>query len=77
MRSRVFHGDAAVRSKVTKALLSSGVELGGAVSGEHGIGRAKKGYYAALEDPTKLVLQRRIKQAFDPNGILNPTAIFD
>jgi glycolate oxidase len=73
----VFHAEPAVRTQVTKALLTAGVELGGAVSGEHGIGRAKKHYYASLEDPHKLELQRRIKSAFDPNGILNPTAIFD
>jgi glycolate oxidase len=73
----VFHPEASVRSDVTKAVLKLGIELGGAVSGEHGIGRAKKSYYAAFEDPAKLALQKRIKQAFDPNGILNPHSIFD
>jgi glycolate oxidase len=34
-------------------------------------------YYQALEDPAKLALQRRIKEAFDPLGILNPGCIFD
>jgi glycolate oxidase len=51
--------------------------MGGAISGEHGIGRSKKGYYQALEDPGKLALQRRIKEAFDPVGILNPGCLFD
>ncbi len=73
----VFHGDTAVRDDVTKGLLRAGVELGGAVSGEHGIGVAKKAYFAALEDPVKLELQRSIKRAFDPNNILNPGNIFD
>lgn len=73
----VFHPDAAVRGSVTKGLLSAGVELGGAVSGEHGIGLAKKPYYAELEDPLKIELQRNIKRAFDPNNILNPGNIFD
>lgn len=73
----VFHPDAAVRSDVTRGLLAAGVALGGAVSGEHGIGLAKKSYYAELEDPAKLALQRSIKQVFDPNGILNPGTIFD
>jgi glycolate oxidase len=50
--------------------------MGGAVSGEHGIGRSKRSYYEALEDPAKLALQRRIKAAFDPSGILNPGCIF-
>jgi glycolate oxidase len=53
-----------------------GHDMGGAVSGEHGIGKAKRGYFGALEDPSKLALQRRIKMAFDPSGILNPGCIF-
>jgi glycolate oxidase len=73
----VFHSDPAMQSVVTRALLSTGVELGGAVSGEHGIGLAKKPYFLECEDPVKLALQKRIKQAFDPKGILNPGKLFD
>ena len=73
----VFCGDDDKRSKLLTALFAAGVELGGAVSGEHGIGVAKKPYFNALEDPEKLALMRRIKAAFDPNGILNPGVIFD
>ena len=47
-------------------IFSAGMELGGAISGEHGIGTEKKAYVAELEDPAKLALMRRIKAAFDP-----------
>ena len=56
---------------------AAGVELGGAISGEHGVGEAKKAYFLELEDPTKIALMTRIKAAFDPNGILNPGNLFD
>ena len=72
----VYEPDAARRSRLLTAIFRMGHDMGGAVSGEHGIGKAKRGYYSALEDPAKLALQRRIKTAFDPSGILNPGCIF-
>jgi glycolate oxidase len=51
------------------------IGLGGTITGEHGVGRAKK---AALPDqlgPDVMTLNRRIKDALDPDGILNPGAV--
>lgn len=72
----VYQPDPAVRDEVLRALFTAGMEMGGAISGEHGIGLAKKSWYEELEDPAKLALFRRIKAAFDPAGILNPGKIF-
>lgn len=46
--------------------------MGGEVSGEHGIGHAKKGFLAESMGETQMNLMRGIKAAFDPKGILNP-----
>jgi glycolate oxidase len=73
----VYEPDAERRSRLMSSIFEMGMAMGGAISGEHGIGRTKKRYYQALEDPAKLALQRRIKAAFDPAGILNPGCIFD
>lgn len=73
----VFQPDAEKRSEVLRAIFRAGMDLGGAISGEHGIGTAKKRYFQELEDPTKVALMRRIKEAFDPHGILGPDVLFD
>ena len=73
----VFQGDPAVRHQLMHDLFAAGMDVGGAISGEHGLGTEKKSYYLELEDPVKVDLMRRVKAAFDPNGILNPGTIFD
>ncbi len=62
---------------VLRAVFRAGLDLGGAISGEHGMGTEKKKYFMELEDPVKLELMRPIKAVFDPHGILGPGNIFD
>ncbi len=52
------------------------LQLGGTLSGEHGIGLMKRDYITRFLDPATLDLMRRIKQQFDPKGILNPGKVF-
>ncbi|MGA8724241.1 MAG: FAD-binding oxidoreductase [Acidimicrobiales bacterium] len=73
----VWQADAEVRHRLLHDIIATGCAMGGAVSGEHGIGIQKRPYFIELEDPVKLALMRRIKEAFDPEGILNPGTIFD
>jgi glycolate oxidase len=47
-------------------------DLGGTLSGEHGIGMTKAKYMPLEHDPTALKVMRTLKRAFDPNNILNP-----
>jgi glycolate oxidase len=68
----VFQPDAAKRDEFLLELFRAGLALGGAVSGEHGLGVDKRGPYLALADPALVELQRKIKHVFDPKGLLNP-----
>ncbi|MEE8278209.1 MAG: FAD-linked oxidase C-terminal domain-containing protein, partial [Thermoanaerobaculia bacterium] len=52
------------------------VELGGTISGEHGIGWTQRRHLDLVLDPATLRAMRGIKRLFDPRGILNPGKIF-
>ena len=60
-----------------RALFKLVYSLGGTISGEHGIGLIQKSYLNIVFAETNLRLMRDIKQAFDPNNILNAGKIFD
>ena len=62
---------------VMDALYERAIQENGAVSGEHGIGHAKKEYLKTSVGKTQIALMRNIKAVFDPNGILNPDKIID
>lgn len=57
-------------------IFKAAVELGGTLSGEHGIGTMKAPYMEMELGPVALDMMRRIKQAWDPHNILNPYKIF-
>jgi glycolate oxidase len=66
-----------VAAKAVREIFEKAVELGGTLSGEHGIGYAKAPFLdVALTEPT-IALMRTIKQALDPNGILNPGKVLE
>jgi glycolate oxidase len=65
-----------IKEVLTK-IYELGVSLGGTISGEHGLGFAKKGYLHMAADKDKLELMKRVKLAFDPNNIMNPGKVFD
>ena len=58
------------------AILERVVAMGGTISGEHGIGHSKRHFLHLELSPVSLCLQKKIKQIFDPNSILNPGKIF-
>jgi FAD/FMN-containing dehydrogenase len=67
------------RPRVERAidqLFRNAVELGGTLSGEHGIGLLKAPYLGLAQSPELIRLQRELKRVFDPDGLLNPGKIF-
>jgi glycolate oxidase len=56
-------------------ILDAAIRLGGTITGEHGVGRTKKAALPAQLGDDVMALTRRIKDALDPDGILNPGAV--
>ncbi|MCY3668768.1 MAG: FAD-binding protein [Gemmatimonadetes bacterium] len=72
--------DAGEMARVEKAMVevfAHAVELGGTITGEHGVGLAKKPYLPGQIGPVGLEILKRVKTAFDPKGILNRGNMFD
>jgi glycolate oxidase len=71
-------GDAEAQDRAHLAfneIMQLTIQLGGTVTGEHGVGRAKKAALPAQLGPDVMALSYKIKNALDPLGILNPGAI--
>jgi glycolate oxidase len=62
--------------RAVRRLFEGAVALEGSISGEHGIGFTKAPYLGLELSPEEIALMKRVKAAFDPNGILNPGKIF-
>jgi glycolate oxidase len=63
-------------NEAVEAILREAVALGGTITGEHGVGLAKRAFLELEQGPEVVALQRRLKAVFDPLGILNPGKIF-
>jgi len=66
-----------IEEKALLELYDAVKELGGKISGEHGIGVKRKKYMGDLVGPGEMAMMRAIKRALDPNHIMNPGKIFD
>jgi glycolate oxidase len=79
LHCNVLFDSADERPKADRAvtgIVRAAVELGGTITGEHGVGFAKREFLAFEQAPELIALQRRLKDVFDPLGILNPGKIF-
>jgi glycolate oxidase len=76
----MYHRDNAAETKAAEAavqtLMETVVSLGGAISGEHGIGLAKTPFLRIQHNPAQVRAMQAVKKALDPRGILNPGKMF-
>lgn len=66
----------ALVSAISEDIYRLTLSLGGTITGEHGIGATRRKYLPLALDAAQIAVQRQIREAFDPNHILNPNKIF-
>jgi glycolate oxidase len=60
-----------------KEIFDEAIRLGGTITGEHGIGLAKKSFLPKFAGDAQMRVMRELRRVLDPNGILNPGKMFD
>jgi glycolate oxidase len=79
LHANILYDSPDERPKVDLAverMLEATVALGGTITGEHGVGYAKREYLSLEQAEPVIALQRRLKVLFDPRGLLNPGKVF-
>ncbi len=66
----------AKKGPVAKDMYKAAIELGGSITGEHGIGLTRREYLPMALDDVQIGLMKKMKESFDPEYILNPGKIF-
>src|SRR6266540_2996199 len=64
-------------AEAVRRIFEKAVELGGTISGEHGVGYAKAPFFDLAVKAPAVELMKTIKRAMDPNGVLNPGKVFE
>ncbi|MBL9216362.1 MAG: FAD-binding protein [Opitutaceae bacterium] len=77
MYHRDNRAEARAAERAVQRLMETVVALGGAISGEHGIGLAKTPFLRLQHRPAQVRAMQAVKHALDPRGILNPGKMFD
>lgn len=60
-----------------RAIFTEAIRLGGTITGEHGVGMAKKKFLPQFAGEASMRVMRELRKTLDPNGILNPGKLFD
>jgi glycolate oxidase len=60
-----------------REIFDEAIRLGGTITGEHGVGVAKKEFLPAFLGDAQIRVMRALRRELDPNGILNPGKMFD
>ena len=77
MYHRAIPAECRAAERAVRRLMEAVVALGGAISGEHGIGLAKTPFVRLQHSPAQIRAMQAVKRALDPKGILNPGKMFD
>jgi glycolate oxidase len=63
--------------KAFEEIFDAAISLGGTITGEHGVGLAKRPFLGKLLGPAGMAYMRGLKEVFDPNSVLNPGKIIE